>query len=307
MENNQQPLSSQEQGEQPHSVSPATSHSPSKTFITLMVVILIVAVGVGGYFLGAKQSQVVQNQTQPVTPTVTPTDTPITKPSRTPILTTFALPTTEPSIIADWRTYRNEKYGFKIQYPPGLIKIQEEEPGVYDLSKIPLHDFELEMGSISTSTGSIGNDLIIRIAVTSRQFQEKVTFNGLPIYSVAQWDREKNFLLDNKIYTDCSLLLFAEAKRENICRITKINDIEMMDRVNRWPPGGDPARSLIFYGNNMRYDIFIGGSSEAFDAMLPYLAEDQNRFSFIPYDYPPKGSSWLKLSNQILSTFKFTD
>jgi len=288
---------------QPTQSPTPTSVNPSKTLLLILGAIALMAISaVGGYYLGANKNQIAQNQPQPVTPT----DTPITKPSPTPILTTFVFPTTQPSIIADWRIYRNEKYGFKIHYPPELIKIKEEEPAVYDLTEIHLHDFELEMGSISTSTGSIGNDLIIRIAVTSRQFQEKVTFNSLPIYSVAQWDLEKNFLLDNRIYTDCSFLLFAEEKRENICRITKINDIEMMDRINRWPPGGDPARSLIFYGNNnMRYDIFIGGSSEAFDAMLPYLAEDQNRFSFIPYDYPPKGSSWLKLSNQILSTFQF--
>lgn len=45
---------------------------------------------------------------------------PITLPADAyPTLTPFAIPTVDPSITANWKTYRNEKYEFSVEYPPG--------------------------------------------------------------------------------------------------------------------------------------------------------------------------------------------
>jgi len=98
MENNQQPLPSEQKTDQLNSVSPTTSYHPSKTFIVLMLMLLILTVGVGGYFLGANKSQVVQNQTQPVPQAPQPSPTPVDE-------------------TADWKTYRNEEYRFGFKYP----------------------------------------------------------------------------------------------------------------------------------------------------------------------------------------------
>lgn len=101
MENNIQ------QKDQLHSVSSTVYPNPSKTFIILLVVMLIVIVGVGGYILGANQNQIAQNQTPPATL--------ITQPS----------PTLTPDPTAAWKTYRNEEIGFEFKYPPDWSLIDE--------------------------------------------------------------------------------------------------------------------------------------------------------------------------------------
>jgi len=82
--------------QQPLPVS-QTPHRFSKTFIILIVILLVVAVGVGGYILGVSQNQTVQNQ--PVTQISQPSPTPVDETANTGI-------------------YKNTKDGFSIEYPP---------------------------------------------------------------------------------------------------------------------------------------------------------------------------------------------
>ncbi|EKD64754.1 MAG: hypothetical protein ACD_50C00309G0005 [uncultured bacterium] len=82
---------------------PQSSPHSSKTFIILIVVILIAAVGMGGYFLGANQNQVVQPPTQPIVPATQFSPTPVDE-------------------TANWKTYTNTKVGFRIKYPSRYSK-----------------------------------------------------------------------------------------------------------------------------------------------------------------------------------------
>src|SRR3989338_1381544 len=81
-----------------------------KGFVNIILVLTIIAVaGVAGYFvLTRKQTPLVQQITIPTSAT---TQTPVIK-NPTP-----ATPT-PPNETVSWKTYRNEKYGFSVMYPP---------------------------------------------------------------------------------------------------------------------------------------------------------------------------------------------
>jgi len=100
MENNSAP------NQQPIPVSQPPHHF-SKTFIILIVVFLIMAVGIGGYVLGANRNQIAQ--TQPVTQ--------IPQPSPAPIDET-----------ANWKTYINDEYEISFKYPPSFVIENTSKP-----------------------------------------------------------------------------------------------------------------------------------------------------------------------------------
>lgn len=111
MENNQQPLPSEQQKDRSHSVSSTTSYTPSKTFIILLVILLILIVSVGGYMLGAKRNKTAQNQ---------PLPTPIIHPSPAP-LPSKASATEGVDETANWKTYTNSKHAYLIRYPNDIF------------------------------------------------------------------------------------------------------------------------------------------------------------------------------------------
>ena len=89
--------------------------SHSKGFITpLIAIVIIIALGIGGYvFLQSKKIRN-ENLASSSAPT-TQSTTPVT-PSSTSTIAQNAS-STPSTVPADWKTYRNEKYGFKFQYP----------------------------------------------------------------------------------------------------------------------------------------------------------------------------------------------
>ena len=126
MENNQQPLPSGQQRDQLHSVSSTASYSPSKTFIILMVVILIMAVGVGGYILGIRSNQPLPdvNSIVPASPSVTQGVAPTisqkmsSPPDISTEITTTQLKSIPLSSTTGWKEVSFKGISFKI--PPDL-------------------------------------------------------------------------------------------------------------------------------------------------------------------------------------------
>ncbi len=85
----------------------------SKGFITpLIAIILIIAAGIGGYVFVRYRKINDKNGNHPI---LNPYANNATTP-QSPASTSTPLTATVP---ADWKTYRNEKYGFEVNYPAG--------------------------------------------------------------------------------------------------------------------------------------------------------------------------------------------
>jgi len=102
-----------------------------RTLIIVFVALLLFAVGgFGAYFLftspeqekGAETTQITERISQSKEVSTQPEET--TSPPKEPT-------TTEPVDTSDWKTYRNEKYGYEIRYPHEYAIQIDEEGGVY--------------------------------------------------------------------------------------------------------------------------------------------------------------------------------
>lgn len=75
----------------------------------LLALILFVLLPVVGFILGMRHQQVISS------PTIIPDF-----PTPTPL----AIPTVDPSIIANWKTYRNSTYRFELKYPSTWVLLE---------------------------------------------------------------------------------------------------------------------------------------------------------------------------------------
>lgn len=108
---------------------PFRSFKPLKltTIISTVILITIVA-GTGGYLLGSRNAQSIslsQPSPSPQTAMITQTTATITHPAHNQPISTpntsITLSADVPTVTANptsWKTYRSQKYGFTIQYPP---------------------------------------------------------------------------------------------------------------------------------------------------------------------------------------------
>lgn len=122
MENNTNPpVNASENTFQPQPIPTPVNTQKSLLPIILGGVVLLVAVGVGAYYLGTQNSKVnPQAQNISPQPTTNPQNTIMTSPTDIPV-------TTQPpqtNQIAGWNTYTSQAYGFSIQYPKTVTKYQ---------------------------------------------------------------------------------------------------------------------------------------------------------------------------------------
>jgi hypothetical protein len=99
---------------------------PKKTLIiTILAIAVIGLAAVTGYFLQKQAGEEMKRQEGIATMPSAP-EKPLVQPSETPPITEVTPQpetptTTEPIDTSDWKTYRDEEYGFELKYPEGPL------------------------------------------------------------------------------------------------------------------------------------------------------------------------------------------
>jgi hypothetical protein len=93
----------------------------SKWKLILLAIILLLVVGSGAYYLGAKQNKLImQNQQKSVIPTITQ-----------------SIPTSTPDPTANWKTYVDQNNTFSIKYPANWYVYEYKQGGGTSISDLP--------------------------------------------------------------------------------------------------------------------------------------------------------------------------
>jgi hypothetical protein len=144
--------------------------------LTLIVAILLSAVmaGAGGYFLRIRTNKNATQSTQRISVQPSPTSF-IPK-------TFYAVPSTNPMLTSNWKTYKSEKYHFTFLYPSRMIvnyikplKAYQLDEEIFFTTSITYDNFwknksEQERQLMQPQKGITGGDLLV--AVEGKDFFE---------------------------------------------------------------------------------------------------------------------------------------
>jgi len=137
MNNTNPPVNSTEIPTQstPHPVNNQRGFFP----IILGVLMLLVVIGGGAYYLGTQNSSTTpQTQNTNALPATNPQNNTVTNPTDAPVATQ----TPQTNQVTDWNTYTSQANGFSIQYPKTIAKYQ----GQWEYKEFPSTDGSVWVG-----------------------------------------------------------------------------------------------------------------------------------------------------------------
>lgn len=123
----------------------------------ILIGIIVVLVGVMGYFAFVKKPEPVTQQIQTSTPSLTPRPT--------PVKTTTSSPTLSPAVKSGWKTYTNSKYKFSIQYPDYLASSKTQTLNLFEAGssadeiRVEVIGKSLDGRGFLASDGVVGNSI----------------------------------------------------------------------------------------------------------------------------------------------------
>jgi hypothetical protein len=257
------PAASQAPAPQPVAVS---SHSSSKLFITLGVIVAIVLVGAGAYYLGmtTAQPEVQQVATAPEQITTQP------------VAQSTPAPTTDPT--AEWKIYTLKSLGLTYKLPPELTSQG-------DLKEFTQPGQKGTQISVSIENSKVGSDNFFLMGTTSTNYMagRGGMFIDLQGFKKENGKYYAKFVDNNKF--DIPNDLVSEVTNPNSLEMIKIKGQNFETGEEQGLPlAGTPGKGHIGALININKPPYQGLAIEMI--LSPELTE--------------------KLFDQILQTFKFT-
>ncbi|HLB66521.1 MAG TPA: hypothetical protein VJJ78_02930 [Candidatus Saccharimonadales bacterium] len=137
--------------------------------IKIILAVVVVAVGVAGYFAFVNKSSQVVQQTSTPTPTKT--------------VQAIKSPTPAPSATTDWKTYTSSKYGYSVQYPSIWTSKVNSDQGLQSEVAIQGSEGSITIyenfdfgGGLCSSVGTL-----TQVSTAAGSFMGCVTTSGLTV------------------------------------------------------------------------------------------------------------------------------